>query len=221
MATAAEKIEMAGQLLSTTEWDMVLGKMLRYHFTIGEEIRVLIQQIRKEMKEELVPVAEDRANYGKIVKQRIRDMWSLEYEIAEIQQKFLESLGSIDINNLTDDFVEDVMIQSKPLQGVLKEIRKRQKETMEEIKKEYEEKFKDLEPMTVARPPKPVPAPEAPPPKEEDKPKEGEGEKPAGDAAAAPPAEGEAPPAADAAAPAEPAPAVDAAAAPAAVEASA
>ena len=57
---------MAGQLLSTTEWDMVLGKMLRYHFTIGEEIRVIIQQIRKEMKEELVPVAEDRANYGKV-----------------------------------------------------------------------------------------------------------------------------------------------------------
>ena len=54
-------------------------------------------------------------------------MWSLEYEIEDIQQKFLESLGSIDINNLTDDFVEDVMIQSKPLQGVLKEIRKRQK----------------------------------------------------------------------------------------------
>ena len=58
-------------------------------------------------------------------------MWSLEYEIEDIQQKFLESLGSIDINNLTDDFVEDVMIQSKPLQGVLKEIRKRQKVSLQ------------------------------------------------------------------------------------------
>lgn len=60
------RAEMAGQLLSTSEWDMVLGKMLRYHFTIGEEIRVIIQQIRKEMKEELVPLAEEKANYGKV-----------------------------------------------------------------------------------------------------------------------------------------------------------
>lgn len=63
--------EMAGPL-NIAEWDSVLGKMLRYHFNIGEEIKALIIQIRKEMKEELVPVAEEKANYGKIVKQAIR-----------------------------------------------------------------------------------------------------------------------------------------------------
>ncbi len=79
------------------------------------------------MKEELVPVAEDRANYGKIVKQGIRSMWGLEYEIADLQKDFAKSIGCIDIDNLTDDFVEDVMIQSKPLQGILHAIRKKQK----------------------------------------------------------------------------------------------
>ena len=39
---------------------------------------------------------------------------------------FLQMIGGIDINNLTDDFVEDVMLQSKPLQGILMGIRLRQ-----------------------------------------------------------------------------------------------
>ena len=60
---------MAGSPLDTAEWDLVLAKMLRYHFNIGEELKQLIIQIKKEMKEELVPTAEDKANYGKIVKQ--------------------------------------------------------------------------------------------------------------------------------------------------------
>ena len=38
----------------------------------------------------------------------------------------LQMIGGIDINNLTDDFVEDVMLQSKPLQGILMGIRLRQ-----------------------------------------------------------------------------------------------
>ena len=54
-------------------------------------------------------------------------MWALEYEIEDIQAAFFKSIGGIDIQNLTDDFVEDVMLQSKPLQGILYGIRGRQK----------------------------------------------------------------------------------------------
>lgn len=61
------------------------------------------------------------------MKGAIRDLWSLEYEIEEIQTEFAKGIGSIDINHLTDDFVEDVMLQSKPLQGILMAIRIRQK----------------------------------------------------------------------------------------------
>ena len=113
--------------LDAAEWDGVLGKMNRYHFNISEEIKEIIFKIRKEMKEELVPVAQERATYGKVVKEGIRGMWALEYEIEDIQKEFAKSIGSIDINNLTDDFVEDVMLQSKPLQGILYAIRNRQK----------------------------------------------------------------------------------------------
>ena len=35
--------------------------------------------------QDLVPTAEERSNYGKIVKQSIRGMWGLEYEIEDIQ----------------------------------------------------------------------------------------------------------------------------------------
>ena len=62
-----------------------------------------------------------------IVKSAIRELWALEYEIEEIQTEFAKGIGSIDIGNLTDDFVEDVMLQSKPLQGILMAIRIRQK----------------------------------------------------------------------------------------------
>jgi hypothetical protein len=64
-------------------------------------------------------------------------MWSLEYEIVEIQTEFAKGIGSVDINNLTDDFVEDVMLQSKPLQGILMAIRLRQKVSFLRIKKNY------------------------------------------------------------------------------------
>ena len=35
--------------------------------------------------QDLVPNAEERSNYGKVVKQSIRSMWGLEYEIEDIQ----------------------------------------------------------------------------------------------------------------------------------------
>lgn len=181
--------------MNVAEWEMVLGKMLRYHDNLSKEIGAMVIQIKTEMKSELVPVAEDRANYGKVVKGAIRSMWALEYEIEDIQKDFIKMVGGIDITNLTDDFVEDVMLQSKPLQTVLMGIRNRQKVTMDDVKKQYEEKINALEPLAIKRPPKPEPK-AAPAPAEEKKPE------------AAP-------------APAEPAPAVDAAAAAPPVAASA
>merc|ERR1711953_552484 len=115
-------------------WELVLSKMHRHHANIQEEVAVIVQTIRKEMKSDLVPLAEEKANYGKIVKTAVRELWSLEYEIEEIQTEFAKGIGSIDIANLTDDFVEDVMLQSKPLQGILMAIRLRQKEKMEQLK---------------------------------------------------------------------------------------
>ena len=44
-----------------------------------------------------------------------------------VQVEFAKSIGEIDLSNLTDDFVEDVMLQSKPLQSILHAIRKRQR----------------------------------------------------------------------------------------------
>lgn len=176
------------------DWEGLLNKMIRFHFNVGEEVKTIVQTIRKEMKQDMVPQAEDRAHFGAVVRGDIRSMWDLEYEIQDLQVDFAKNIGEIDLNNLTDDFVEDVMLQSKPLQGVLKAIRGRQVDVMKVIKDKYWEQIKELEPMKIQRPPKPVP-----PPAEEKK-----------EEAAAP-----VPP------PAEPAPAVDAAAAPAAVEASA
>jgi len=181
--------------LDINEWDQVVGKMLRFHDNISKEIGAMVIQIKTEMKPELVPVAEEKANYGKVVKAAIRSMWALDYEIEDIQKEFIKMVGGIDINNLTDDFVEDVMLQSKPLQGILMGIRNRQKVKMEDIKKEYGAQIDALEAMIVPRPPKPEPKPAAP---------------------AAEPAKAEEP-----AKPAEPAPAVDAAAAAPPVPASA
>jgi len=138
------------------EWDLVLSKMHRFHGNIQQEVGIIIQTIRKEMKSDLVPLAEEKANFGKIVKEAIRSLWALEYEIEEIQTEFAKGIGSIDIAHLTDDFVEDVMLQSKPLQGILMAIRLRQKERMEAVKKNYWDQIKDLEPLKMTRPPKPV-----------------------------------------------------------------
>ncbi len=118
---------MARLELDPNEWESVLGRMLRYHDNIANDIRGLIAQIRQEMRQELVPQAEERAAFGKVVKRAIRSMWALEYEIIDLQEDFAKQLGSIDLDNLTDDFVEEALLQSKPLQSVLHEIRHRQK----------------------------------------------------------------------------------------------
>merc|ERR1712226_872119 len=157
---ASHWFKMGQSPLNVAEWEAVLAKMLRYHDNISKEIGTLVIEIKAGMKSELVPVAEDKANYGKIVKTAIRSMWALEYEIEGIQKEFLKMIGGIDINNLTDDFVEDVMLQSKPLQGILMGIRLRQAAKMEEIKKDYNEKINALEPLSIKRPPKPEPKPE-------------------------------------------------------------
>merc|ERR1712184_85636 len=150
------------QVLDLEEWEVVLAKLHRYHANIQQECGIIVQTIRKEMKSELVPLAEEKANHGKVVKKQIRDLWALEYEIEEIQTEFAKGIGSIDIEHLTDDFVEDVMLQSKPLQGILMAIRLRQRDAMEGAKTKYGEAIGALEPLILPRPPKAAPAPAAP-----------------------------------------------------------
>merc|ERR1712117_647506 len=65
-------------------------------------------------------MAEDKSNFGKIVKRAIREMWALEYEVDELQHKFADSIGTMDLDNLDVDFIEDMMLKAKPLQTVLK-----------------------------------------------------------------------------------------------------
>merc|ERR1712217_586097 len=110
-------------MLDLEEWSLVLNKMLRIHYNISEEIKALVKAIRTEMKPELIPMAEDKSNFGKIVK--------------------------MDLDNLDVDFIEDMMLKAKPLQTVLNDIRNRQITKLEEIKKTYGEAVKDLEAMKV------------------------------------------------------------------------
>merc|ERR1712158_231667 len=145
-------------MLDLEEWSLVLNKMLRFHFNISEEIKALVKAIRTEMKPELIPMAEDKSNFGKIVKRAIREMWALEYEVDELQLKFSDSIGKMDLDNLDVDFIEDMMLKAKPLQTVLNCTRDRQITKLEEIKKTYGEAIKDLEAMAVTRPPKTEPA---------------------------------------------------------------
>merc|ERR1712228_173821 len=138
-------------------------------FNISEDIKKIVQAIRTEMKPELIPVAEEKSNYGKVVKKAIREMWSLEYEVDDLQHKFADSIGNMDLDNLDVDFIEDMMLKAKPLQSVLNSIRNRQIKKLEEVKKTYGEAIKDLDGMTVTRPAKPEakpaePAPAAPAP---------------------------------------------------------
>merc|ERR1712178_558921 len=150
-------------MLDLEEWSLVLNKMLRFHYNISEEIKALVKAIRTEMKPELIPMAEDKSNFGKIVKRAIREMWALEYEVDELQHKFADSIGTMDLDNLDVDFIEDMMLKAKPLQTVLNCIRNRQISKLEEIKKTYGDAIKDLEPMKVTRPPKTEPKPVAEP----------------------------------------------------------
>ena len=64
-------------------------------------------------------------------------MWSMEYEIEQLQEDFAKQMGSIDIKALTDDFIEDMLLQSKPLQGVLSAIRNRQRVNLFRVKKVF------------------------------------------------------------------------------------
>merc|ERR1719227_40388 len=144
--------------LDLEEWSLVRNKMLRFHFNISEEIKAVVQAIRTEMKPELIPLAEEKSNFGKLVKKAIREMWSLEYEVDDLQHKFADSIGGLDLDNLDVDFIEDMMLKAKPLQSVLNDIRNRQIVKLEEIKKSYGEAIKDLAPMQVTRPPKTEPA---------------------------------------------------------------
>merc|ERR1711963_117974 len=138
--------------LDLQEWELILNKMLRYHYNISEEIKTVVQSIRTEMRPELIPLAEEKANYGKLVKTAVREMWGLEYEVDELQSKFSESIGVMDLDNMDVDFIEDMMLKSKPLQSVLNDIRNRQKAKLEEMKNTYGDAIKDLEPMVVKRP---------------------------------------------------------------------
>merc|ERR1712126_662457 len=104
-------------------------------------------------------MAEEKSNFGKIVKRAIREMWALEYEVDELQHKFADSIGKMDLDNLDVDFIEDMMLKAKPLQTVLNCIRNRQITKLEEIKGIYADKIKVLEPMKVSRPAKPEPKP--------------------------------------------------------------
>merc|ERR1712042_64811 len=142
------------ELLDLQEWALILNKMLRYHGNISEDIKQVVQSIRTEMRPELIPLAEEKANFGKLVKTAVREMWGLEYEVDELQSKFSDSIGTMDLDNMDVDFIEDMMLKSKPLQSVLNDIRNRQKAKLEEIKKTYGEAIKDLEVMIVERPPK-------------------------------------------------------------------
>merc|ERR1711879_1079283 len=150
-------------MLDLEEWALVLNKMLRFHFNISEEIKAVVQAIRTEMKPELIPLAEDKSNFGKLVKKAIREMWALEYEVDELQHKFADSIGTMDLDNLDVDFIEDMMLKAKPLLTVLNDIRNRQIVKLEDVKKTYGEAVKDLEAMKVPRPPKTEPAKPAEP----------------------------------------------------------
>lgn len=150
---------MAGAMpIDPEEWDLVIDKLVRYHDNIQLEIVQLAVEVKKEMNKEgskLVPIAEGKAKFGKQLKTDVRRMWYLEYDIADLQDEFAKEMGSFDTQNMTVDFIEDMLIKSKPLQTVLLGIRKKQKDTMDELKKTYGEAIKDLEPLYIQRPPKP------------------------------------------------------------------
>ena len=67
------------------------------------------------------------------MKTAVREMWSLEYEVDELQSKFSESIGTLDLDNLDVDFIEDMMLKAKPLQSVLNDIRVRQNSKLAEV----------------------------------------------------------------------------------------
>jgi len=168
MGLSLEEIQKLNPEAFIALWDSTIDKMVRYHDNVGTEVQQLIIAIQKTRDAEgtkMVPVAEEKAALGKKTKADIRAMWSLEYEVEQLQEDFAKQMGSIDITALTDDFIEDMLLQSKPLQGVLSAIRSRQREKLAAIRKEYDEKIETLEPLYIQRPPKPAaPKPAEPAP---------------------------------------------------------
>jgi len=57
---------MSRTVLDLEEWELVLAKMHRHHANVAQEVAIIVQTIRKEMKSELVPLAEEKATYGKV-----------------------------------------------------------------------------------------------------------------------------------------------------------
>ena len=58
---------MARVVLDLEEWDLVLSKMHRFHGNVQQEVAIVVQTIRKEMKSDLVPLAEEKATHGKVM----------------------------------------------------------------------------------------------------------------------------------------------------------
>ena len=61
---------MAGALpIDPEEWDLVIDKLVRFHDNIQLEIKELINKIKQEMNglgSSMVPLAETKAEYGKV-----------------------------------------------------------------------------------------------------------------------------------------------------------
>ena len=61
---------MAGALpIDPEEWDLIIDKLVRFHDNIQLEIKELINKIKQEMNglgSTMVPIAEQKAEYGKV-----------------------------------------------------------------------------------------------------------------------------------------------------------
>merc|ERR1712130_211702 len=74
-------------------------------------------------------------------------------KLMNSSQSFRNPL-ELDLDNIDVDFIEDMMLKSKPLQGILNDIRGRQIRKLEDVKKTYGDAIKDLEALVVERPAK-------------------------------------------------------------------
>merc|ERR1711970_785235 len=101
----------------------------------------------------------DLEEWALVLSKMLRFHFNISEDIKKIvQTKFAESIGTMDLDNLDVDFIEDMMLKAKPLQSVLNCIRNRQIAKLEDVKKLYADQIKDLEAMKVTRPEKPVAA---------------------------------------------------------------
>merc|ERR1712172_64519 len=88
-------------LLDLEEWALVLSKMLRFHFNVSEDIKKIVQTIRVEMKPELIPLAEEKSNFGKVLKKAIREMWALEYELEDVKKLYADQIKDLEVMKVT------------------------------------------------------------------------------------------------------------------------